>query len=229
MRSAQLLVLAASLAGCSSSEERPPPAACEDPSGCRGLPAAGEADGDRPGETAGARGSSPDSPVASAPCEKVGAAGGAEVGDSFPDLELVTCDNQRVTFDGQRCAADVTLLSIGAGWCEPCREETPALQALHEAVLADGGQVVQVMFEDANAAPATTLFCEQWRDEFDLSLPLFVDPVGRTLAHFDGSLAPFNLVIARDGTVLATETGAILNPEFEAEVWRALGKADAGP
>ena len=76
-------------------------------------------------------------------------------------------------------------------------------------------QVVQVMFEDASGAPATTLFCETWRGTFSLTMPLFVDPVGRTIAWFDTQFAPYNLILNRDGEILVAETGTILTEDFE--------------
>ena len=146
---------------------------------------------------------------------------GVEVGQFFPNLEVVDCDGQRVETDTLSCGASATLLSIGAGWCEPCREETPDLEALHQRLGAEGVRVVQIMFEDAAGSPATTLFCELWRDEFDLSLALYVDPVGRTLDHFDGASAPFNIFLDAEGRITEVVNGAVTAESLETSIARA--------
>ena len=138
-------------------------------------------------------------------------------GESFPDLEVARCDGSRLTLDEFRCAGEVTLFSIGAGWCEPCIEETPLLQEVQDALEADGVQVVQILFQDALSMPATTLFCENWVADagnnwpsgFELRLPVTIDPAGNTLGFFDVAVTPLNLLVDRDGKVLWAETGQI--------------------
>jgi len=136
---------------------------------------------------------------------------GAEVdqGLSFPDVTLTDCGFEKVTFDELRCDAKITLLSIGAGWCEPCREETPQLQAIHESLQSEGIRVVQVLLEDTQTNPASTTFCNAWVDEFDLTLPVFIDPVGATKAAFNNPLLPLNVVVDSEGRVLWSQVGVI--------------------
>ncbi len=128
---------------------------------------------------------------------------------SFPDIEITDCNGKRQTLDELRCSAKVTLVSIGAGWCQPCKDETPLLQELKNKMGPQGVEVVQIMFEDAQGNPATTLFCETWRDTYTLTLPLYVDPAANTLAYFNSVKAPLNLLLDRDGKVLWSEIGVI--------------------
>lgn len=130
-------------------------------------------------------------------------------GLSFPDVTLTDCEFEKVSFDELRCDAEITLLSIGAGWCEPCREETPQLQAIHESLQAQGVRVVQVLIEDSQTNPANTLFCSAWVDEFALTLPVFIDPVGATKEAFDNPVLPLNVVVDAEGRVLWSQTGII--------------------
>lgn len=147
----------------------------------------------------------------SASCDPAAAPFGtdAAAGHSFPDIEITDCAGKRQTLDTLRCPAKVTLVSVGAGWCQPCKDETPLLQALWEKKRSEGLEVVQVMFQDAQGNPATTLFCESWRDSYTLSLPLFIDPAANTLQYFDSLKAPLNLLLDRDGKVLWSEIGVI--------------------
>jgi thiol-disulfide isomerase/thioredoxin len=166
---------------------------------------------------AGANGSGPTSSGATmvgsgaggtaAACEASVEPFGTEDGESFPDLELTACDGSKVSLDAVRCEHSITLVSVGAGWCEPCKEEAPELQAAAEALGDQGVGVVQVMFQDAGGLPATTLFCDNWTTQFGLTIPVFIDPVGNTLEFFEQAQTPLNFVIDRDGKVLWAMTG----------------------
>jgi hypothetical protein len=68
------------------------------------------------------------------------------------------------------------LLSIGAGWCEPCIEETEELMPdVYEPLHEQGLEIVQVLFQDDAAQAPTKAWCRQWRDEsFSQPLRFFV-------------------------------------------------------
>ncbi len=138
---------------------------------------------------------------------------GAGVGDNFPDSKLTDCGGVKATLDTFRCQHDITLVSIGAGWCMPCREETPDLEAAAAALADEGVGVVQVLFQDQSADAATTAFCDAWVQEFNLTIPVFIDPVGNTLEPFDNAdiaaQMPLNVIIDRAGKVLFSDTGKI--------------------
>jgi cytochrome c biogenesis protein CcmG, thiol:disulfide interchange protein DsbE len=133
----------------------------------------------------------------------------AAAGERFPDVALTACGGRRITLAEERCQRALTVVSIGAGWCQPCIEETPALQAAHDELADEEMGVVQVLFENAQGAPATTQFCQTWVDSFALSMPVYIDPPGNSIALFDKKVAPFNLLIDRDGRVLWSEVGVI--------------------
>jgi len=128
---------------------------------------------------------------------------------SLPDLPLADCTGERSTLADLRCGAQLTFVSFGAGWCEPCRAEAPALQEASVELAAEGVVVAQVMFQDADARPATTQFCQSWRDELDLTIPVFIDPVENSTALFDVSGTPLNVIVDRDGRVLWSKAGRV--------------------
>jgi cytochrome c biogenesis protein CcmG/thiol:disulfide interchange protein DsbE len=142
------------------------------------------------------------------------------LGHAFPDVPLTDCEGNRGTLREVRCENDLTIVSIGAGWCAPCLEETPDLQAAHEELRDEGIGVVQIVFQDGQAAPATTAYCKKWVETFALTLPVFVDPPGNTLAHFDSAVTPLNLMLDRDGRVLWSKLGKV--PDDLIGVARAL-------
>ena len=129
--------------------------------------------------------------------------------DSFPDVQLTSCDGTKQKLDALRCQNKLTLLSIGAGWCAPCKEETPDLQVVNDALAKDGFGVVQVLFEDADANPASTLFCKTWVDAYSLTIPVFIDPAGNALKPAGTAAIPVNVALDHDGKVLWAKNGTV--------------------
>lgn len=158
--------------------------------------------------------------VASCPAAPEPLGADPALGHAFPDVPLTDCQGNRGTLREARCQHDLTIVSIGAGWCAPCLDETPDLQAAHDALRDEGIGVVQILFQDGKAAPATTAYCQKWVETFALTFPVFVDPPGTTLAHFDSAATPLNLMLDRRGRVLWSELGKV--PDDLVGVARAL-------
>ena len=66
----------------------------------------------------------------------------------------------------------VVWVNFWATWCEPCKQELPAIQGLYDEKRADGLQVVEVNWQDSE--PAARDF---W-DSMQLSLPMVLDRSG---------------------------------------------------
>lgn len=135
---------------------------------------------------------------------------GTEVGDLFEDIELDDCDGNKIRFGDILAQSKVTLFNIGAGWCQPCVDETETLDAeIFRASCGQGLRVVQVLFQDQDAEPATKLFCSEWREQFTLSFPVLVDPLFATQKYFQSveSQTPINYLIDPTGTIRYKETG----------------------
>ncbi|RMH39116.1 MAG: hypothetical protein D6689_17495 [Deltaproteobacteria bacterium] len=137
---------------------------------------------------------------------------GGEVGQYLPDFDasITDCDGNPVSLYDIVSQAELTLVSIGAGWCEPCITESQTLDAdVFRAFCARGLRVVQVLFEDAQSRPATKLFCSEWKQRFALSFPVTVDPLFTTRALFDSIQAqtPLNLLVDATGKIVFKETG----------------------
>lgn len=131
------------------------------------------------------------------------------LGHSFPDVPLTDCEGNRGTLREVRCANDLTIVSIGAGWCKPCLEETPDLQAAYEALRQENIGVVQIVFQDGQAAPASTAYCKKWVETFALTFPVFVDPPANSVALFDSAATPLNVMLDQHGRVLWSELGKV--------------------
>lgn len=70
----------------------------------------------------------PDGPAAPRP--------GQLPGTAAPDVELTLLDGSQVAL--RDLQGSVVLVNFWASWCEPCRNEMPVLQALHDEAAATG-------------------------------------------------------------------------------------------
>lgn len=91
------------------------------------------------------------------------------------------------------------LVNFWASWCEPCREEMPALQAL-----ADSGVVVltiAVADRDADA--------RRFLDQAGVALPLLFDREQRISKAWGVRLLPYTVVLDRRHRVAARAQGVV--------------------
>lgn len=137
---------------------------------------------------------------------------GIAVGDRLESLTLDDCDGRPISFQNILNGSQLMLLNVAAGWCGPCIEETQGLEEeIFQAFCGRGLHVVQVVFEDGLARPATSLFCGQWRDRYGLTFPVLRDPIFRTEALFENRLVqtPLNLLIDSEGIIIYRSMGEV--------------------
>lgn len=129
-------------------------------------------------------------------------------GDRFPSLEFEDCDGQSVSIPELLAGSELTLISLAAGWCLPCKAESEALMSdLHGPYCGSGLRIVQVLFQDPTGLPATKFFCQQWRDQYGLTIPVLVDPLFLTEELLGDGETPLNLLINSAGTILFRQEG----------------------
>lgn len=87
----------------------------------------------------------------------------------------------------------VVLINFWASWCEPCRAEMPALQALADFYGPEKLVVLAVNFKESNAKMA------QYVRSTGLSLPVLPDPAGDIARRWGVNVFPTTVLIAADG------------------------------
>ena len=80
---------------------------------------------------------------------------------------------------------------------------------MHQRFCGRGLKVVQVLFQDEQAAPATGLFCRQWKERHGLTFPVLKDPLFVTDIYFSDPSAqtPINLLVDQNGVIVYREVG----------------------
>lgn len=112
--------------------------------------------------------------------------------------------------DGDRTSlADLqgrpVLLNVWATWCGPCKQEIPALEALHREYGAKGLRVVGVSIDQASEQQAIREFIQEYGVSFDV----WLDPSGDVTSQFSMIGVPNTFLIGPDGTLLWKKVGPV--------------------
>jgi len=114
-----------------------------------------------------------------------------------------------------------TVLHFWATWCAPCQAELPSLLKFRQALERQGGQVILVSVEDAEAADRVMKYGTGLGSGF----ASFLAPQGGLAQRLDLSYSvPRTYLLAGDGEVLRTYRGAQpwSDPQFERSVMTLL-------
>jgi peroxiredoxin len=92
----------------------------------------------------------------------------------------------------------VVILDFWATWCPPCREEMPALQALHEQLGPHGLRVLGVSVDARGAEPAIRRFVE----EGGITFTILHDPDDAVSRRFRTIVVPETFLIDGEGRIV---------------------------
>lgn len=117
----------------------------------------------------------------------------------------------------------VVLLNFWATWCEPCREEMPALDTLARELGPRGLAVVGVNFKEPR--PKVEAFVQ----EHGLRFPMLLDAEGRTGNRYQIFALPVTFVVDRRGSLVGTVLGIRdwVGPDARAYLGRLLAAPEA--
>lgn len=159
--------------------------------------------GDTPPTGAVADSGAPDAPAV-ATCDPPERPYGTAVGQKFPALALPDCGDPENTYElygAEFCSARVTVLSLSAGWCAACVEESGRLNRdITGRYEGQGVRLVQAIIENADRSTPTISFCQAWVQRFHLSNREVIDPQHR-LNVFAGGELPGVVIFDHTGTI----------------------------
>jgi cytochrome c biogenesis protein CcmG, thiol:disulfide interchange protein DsbE len=101
------------------------------------------------------------------------------------------------------------VLNFWASWCDPCRDEAPALERAQARLEEAGGTVLGVTVDDASADSA------RFVDEHDISFPSLRDVDGALGRDYGRGGVPETFVIDREGRVAAVHRGMVDDSFFD--------------
>jgi cytochrome c biogenesis protein CcmG, thiol:disulfide interchange protein DsbE len=142
----------------------------------------------------------------------------SEVSYAAPPINLRTLDGGQFNLEEYR--GKVVLVNFWGTWCEPCKEETPALQAAHERFADDGLVIVGVdLFDaektggipDAEAEAKVRAFTEQ----YGVTYPIALDQIGSVAQAYKLYPIPVSYFIDREGTVRFIRIGGLTTKDVE--------------
>lgn len=140
--------------------------------------------------------------------------------DGHADFSLPDCDGQPYNFYGaEYCSPEhtFTILSIAAGWCQPCQYESSQFRTQIVDVYGPlGVRLIQVLVQDPSGNPPNGGFCHQWVDSYGLSVRPdasgvgnyeLMDLDGRISALFPSNALPSTIIVDSDGVIVYHEDG----------------------
>ena len=114
----------------------------------------------------------------------------------------------------------VVLLNIWATWCDPCREEMPALDRLQTKLGGERFQVVALSVDQQGLGIAQKFYAQIGIK----ALPLYIDPTAKAAFTVDAAGLPASLLIDRQGREIGRHLGAVKwdEPQVVARLQRAI-------
>ena len=127
-----------------------------------------------------------------------------ELNRPAPDLTLPTLDGDTLRLADLR--GKVVLVNFWGTWCEPCKEETPALQAAYQRLQSEGLVIVGVNLRRQEPGDdAVRDFVRQ----YGVTYPIALDVEGEAARLFQISPIPVSYFIDPEGTIRYVRIGTL--------------------
>jgi peroxiredoxin len=134
-----------------------------------------------------------------------------------PDFELDLLDGGTLALSSLQGQAVV--LNFWASWCDPCREEAPALQRAYEEWQDEGVVVLGLDFNDFTGD------ARRFAERYGLAYPIVTDPQGAVAARFGVTGVPETFFIDRAGRIVSHARAPIEEPELSERIEETLASS----
>lgn len=133
------------------------------------------------------------------------------VGEPVPDTELplLGAEGSGSLADHR---GDWVLVNVWASWCDPCRDESPALERFYERHRRDGFTVLGIDTEDTREAGL------EFVDEFGLSYPQLHDGPGEYRDELGTTGVPESFLVDPEGNLALHRPGPVTDEYLREQV-----------
>ncbi|MFC4323160.1 redoxin domain-containing protein [Litchfieldia salsa] len=128
---------------------------------------------------------------------------GVEVGNQAPDFELQVVDGGTIKLSELK--GKKVLLNFWASWCEPCLEEMPAMQELHDHKSED----VVILAVNMTVTEKSLQNAEDFVKEHGFTFPVLLDVTNKTSSNYEVLNLPVSYFIDTNGVIYHRFPGAM--------------------
>lgn len=129
------------------------------------------------------------------------------VGVEAPNFSVVTLDSIPVTKTLDDYRGKVVLINLWATWCQPCRVEMPAIEALHRDYASKGLKIIAISADDPGTDAAIRSFVKKYGLTFEV-LHDTGGQEGKVSKDYQTTGYPETVIIGRDGIIRKKLLGA---------------------
>ncbi|MEO5798670.1 MAG: TlpA disulfide reductase family protein [Gemmatimonadales bacterium] len=122
------------------------------------------------------------------------AIGVGQVAPGFTAKNLAS--GKPVSFDSSY-RGKVTLVNVWATWCEPCKEEIPAMDSLYQTMGPKGFKIAAVSIDRGGEAVV-----KQFAKDYHISFDVLHDPSGDIERIYQTTGVPESFLVGRDGRIV---------------------------
>ncbi|WJH30211.1 MULTISPECIES: TlpA family protein disulfide reductase [Paenibacillus] len=140
---------------------------------------------------------------------------GPRAGLLAPGFSLKGMDGKTYSAGGAKEKA--VFVSFWASWCEPCKEEAPALNTL-AAKYKDEMDMYGVNVTPYDKLKDAKAFVE----EYKLTFPILLDEDGEAYAKYNGVAFPTNVLIDKNGVIQEVILGILPEKELERKIKKVI-------
>jgi thiol-disulfide isomerase/thioredoxin len=125
----------------------------------------------------------------------------------WPDVAVVSVADGQELSSVDAVGDGLTVVSLWATWCGPCKKELPMLEELS----GEGVSVVGVNIGDSSDAVAAFL------DDYGVTFPNFIDTDGELMSDLDVPSVPATMIVV-DGELVWENLGEVTRADIDAQL-----------
>ncbi len=142
-----------------------------------------------------------------------------KVGDPAPDFLLAQLGGDPVQLSKLR--GKTIFVNFWASWCDPCREEMPAMQRIYQKYKTENFVMLAVNMKETDEV------AKGYFKSNTLTMPVLLDRTGEVPGGYRVTGFPETYIIDKNGKIGALNIGAMSYEQMEDKLqttWKAVGK-----